>query len=390
MTAGPARAPRRSLHPGAWWLWALGLAAAATRTTDPVLLLALAAAVVVVVAARREADPGRPGLRGWVVAALAVVAVRVVLRVALDAQHGPTVLFRLPELPLPAAAAGIRLGGPVTLEPALAALYDGLRLAALVVSVGAANVLANPRRLLRSAPAALHEVATALAIALTVAPQLADSAHRVRRARTLRPGPGGRRHVLRQVVVPVLTDALDRSLALAAAMDARGHGRVRSLGRGRRGAGGGLVLGGLVGTAIGAYGLLDAQAPAAVGLPLLVAGLGAAAAGLALGRTRALATRYRPDPWAGPEWAVALSGLAVAAGLVAASVADPANLHPPTQPLVWPSPGALPVLAVLVGFLPAWLPAPRARPPRRPPGGEVAAGTGGDAEGTRPAVGAAP
>jgi len=34
----------RALHPGAWWLWALGLAAAASRTTNP-LLLALVVAV---------------------------------------------------------------------------------------------------------------------------------------------------------------------------------------------------------------------------------------------------------------------------------------------------------------------------------------------------------
>ena len=32
-----ARLPR-PLHPGAWWLWALGLATAASRTTNPLLL----------------------------------------------------------------------------------------------------------------------------------------------------------------------------------------------------------------------------------------------------------------------------------------------------------------------------------------------------------------
>ena len=34
-----ARLPR-ALHPGAWWLWALGLATAASRTTNPLLLRA--------------------------------------------------------------------------------------------------------------------------------------------------------------------------------------------------------------------------------------------------------------------------------------------------------------------------------------------------------------
>ena len=38
-----------------------------------------------------------------------------------------------------------------------AELYDGLRLGTIVVCVGAANSLANPKRLLRSMPPALYE-----------------------------------------------------------------------------------------------------------------------------------------------------------------------------------------------------------------------------------------
>ena len=89
-------------------------------------------------------------------------------------------LFTLPELALPEAAAGIRIGGPVSLEGMLAALYDGLRLATLLICVGAANVLANPKRLLKLVPGALHEFAVAVTVALTFAPQLVESAQRVR------------------------------------------------------------------------------------------------------------------------------------------------------------------------------------------------------------------
>ena len=32
------RALPRWTHPGAWWVWALGLATAASRTTNPLLL----------------------------------------------------------------------------------------------------------------------------------------------------------------------------------------------------------------------------------------------------------------------------------------------------------------------------------------------------------------
>ena len=97
-------------------------------------------------------------------------------------------LVDLPEIPLPDWVLGIHLLGPVTRESLLAGLYDGLRLATIVICVGAANSLANPKRLLRSVPAALHEVGAALVVAVTVLPQLADSARRVRAAQALRGG----------------------------------------------------------------------------------------------------------------------------------------------------------------------------------------------------------
>ena len=152
MSAALERLPRE-LHPAAWWIWALGMATAATRTTNPLLLGAIIAVVAFVVSARRGDAPWSSGFRGYVVAALVVIAVRVALRTVLDGQYGEHVLLHLPELPLPSAAEGIRIGGPVSLEGLLAAFYDGLRLATLILCIGAANVLANPKRLLKSTPA---------------------------------------------------------------------------------------------------------------------------------------------------------------------------------------------------------------------------------------------
>ena len=71
----------------------------------------------------------------------------------------------------PTGRAGSSLLGPVTAaRRCCAALYDGLRLATIVICVGAANSLANPKRLLRSVPPALYEVGTALVVAVTVLP----------------------------------------------------------------------------------------------------------------------------------------------------------------------------------------------------------------------------
>ncbi|MBA3233681.1 MAG: energy-coupling factor transporter transmembrane protein EcfT, partial [Propionibacteriales bacterium] len=44
----------RPLHPGAWWLWAIGLAAGASRTTNPFILILLLAVAGFVVVARRS------------------------------------------------------------------------------------------------------------------------------------------------------------------------------------------------------------------------------------------------------------------------------------------------------------------------------------------------
>ena len=161
------------------------MAAAASRTTNPILLLMIVAVVAFVVSARRTDAPWARGFRAYVYLGLLVIAIRVVFRVLLDAQYGGHILFELPEVPLPEAVAGIRLGGPVSAEGVLAAVYDGLRLATLLLCVGAANTLANPKRLLQSMPSALHEIGVAVTVALSVAPQL----DRERSARAPRPTP---------------------------------------------------------------------------------------------------------------------------------------------------------------------------------------------------------
>lgn len=365
---GTGRLPR-DLHPGAWWLWALGMGAAATRTTNPLVLGLILAVVAFVVTSRRSDAPWAKGFGAYLVLALVVIAVRVGFRMVLDGQYGTHILFTLPEIPLPDAAAGIRLGGPVAAEGVLAAFYDGLRLATLLVCVGSANVLANPKRLLKSVPSALYEVGAAVTVALSVAPQLIESGRRVMRARRLRGDLGRRTRWFHQVAIPVMTDALDRSLQLAAAMDSRGYGRTGEASRGSRRLTGVLVLGGLAGVCVGTYGLLDAGAPEAMGAPMLVLGVVLGAGGvIASGRT-VRRTTYRPDPWRAPEWSVALCGVAVAAAMTAVSAVDASALHPSLQPLEWPPLPRAAIVAVLVGALPAVL----APPPARGPVGSVRA-----------------
>lgn len=343
----------RELHPGAWWLWALGLGVAGSRTDNPVLLALLLAVTGFVVAVRRSDAPWAHAYALFVRIALVVVGLRVVLQAVLSTQtQGVHLLVRLPEIPLPLWVAGIKLGGAVTWEAVLTALYSGGQLAVILVCFGAANALASPRRLLGLAPAALYEVQVALVVALTFAPQLVVDARRVHAARRLRGHHVRARDFFRTTAMPVLESALDRSVDLAAAMDARGYGRTRQLGVGQRHLTAGLSLAGTMGLLVGLYGLLSASLRPALSLGAMVAGLVLATGALLVGRSRATRTRYRPDPWALPEWLVAASGAAVAGTLVWASLRGVGGLTMPSAMAVPPL--SVPtVVAILVGLVPA-------------------------------------
>ncbi|WP_435843868.1 CbiQ family ECF transporter T component [Streptomyces fructofermentans] len=353
------RAPRatraNALHPGAWWVWALGLGTAASRTTNPLLLALLVAVSGYVVAARRTEAPWARSYGAFVKLALVVLGIRLGFAVVLGSPvPGTHVLVTLPELPLPDWAQGIRVGGRVTAEGLVFAVYDGLKLAALLICVGAANALANPARLLKSLPGALYEAGVAVVVALTFAPNLIADVQRLRAARRLRGRPDSGLRGLLQVGLPVLEGALERSVALAAAMDARGYGRTAAVAPAVRRTTAVLTLGGLVGVCAGTYGVLTAEG-GVHGLPVLLAGLAAALAGLWLGGRRSVRTRYRPDAWGVRAWLVAGSGAAVAALVILYSSYDPAALHPGVVPLTAPVLPLWPAGAALLGLLPAFV-----------------------------------
>jgi energy-coupling factor transport system permease protein len=340
------------------------MATAATKTTNPLLLALLIAVAAAVVAARRTDAPWALSFRLYLLTGLFVVLMRLLYRILLGgaaavASGDGHVLFRLPALQLPDWTAGVQLLGPVTAENLLSGLCDGLRLATLIICVGAANTLANPKRLLKSVPGALYELGTAVVVAVSVFPQLAESAFRIRRARALRGGPTGGRGAIRAVLVPMLADALDRSLLLAASMDSRGYGRHGDTPRRVQRLTSAVLVIGLLGICVGMYGVLDTTTPRLLGIPILIGGLLVAAGGLRLAGSRVKRTRYRPDPWRPADLLVACCGVATAACFLAAVRLDPAAMAPSFSPLAWPG---LPIVA-LVGVLIAWLPSWIAPPP---------------------------
>jgi energy-coupling factor transport system permease protein len=341
----------RLLHPVAWWVWAVGLAAAASRTTNPFLLLLVIAVAAWTVLERREIG-GSNAFAVFLAIGLLAIVLRLAMVVVLGGGvTGRVVLVRLPEVPLPDWAAGVRIGGPVTAEGLLSAAYEGLRLAAILACLGAANALASPRRLLRYVPATLYDVGTAVVVGLTYAPQMVEDAGRVRAARRLRGHSGRGLRELAHLAVPVLEGALERSLDLAASMESRGYGRsVHRTARSRR-AGSLLTMVGLLGVVAGLYGLLDGSTPALLGLPLLVVGVLLAGAALLVGARRDRRSAYRRDPWGLPEWVVVVTGVVPAVVLVVGSQQAWEGLVPVQVPLTFPALPILAVAAVLVAAL---------------------------------------
>lgn len=348
----------RAVHPLAWWGWAIGLAVAANTTTNPFLLVMILAVVAIVVAERRTGSPWARAFRLYLALGVVIILFRVGLHVLVGLKWGTYTVLPLPTIGLPEWAAGIDLLGTVYLEGWLAAFLQGVQLAMIIVAIGGANALANPKRLLRSLPNALHEVGTAVVVSVSVAPQLAESVQRVLRARLLRGDAERGLRAVPRVALPVLQDTLDRSLLLASAMESRGYGRRPDAADAARGRllVGFLTLGGLIATAFGLYAVLDPlEGVGWAGTPVLLAGLAASAAGLVLGGRQVRVTTYRPDPWKVPETLTLLSGVIAGACCVLNRNQDLEVMYQPLQPLAAPGLPVLAALGILIAVAPAFL-----------------------------------
>ena len=207
-------------------------------------------------------------------------------------------LLDLPSVPLPDWVAGVACSGRSPGRACSPACTTACAWPPSSSASGRPTRWPTPSGCSTSVPPALYEVGTALVVAVTVFPQLADSARRVRAAQALRGGADGRVGRLRRFLVPVLEDALERSLALAAGMDTRGYGRAGTATRGRA----------------PAHRCAPPRAPCAAsgwaptpcstprpraGWPRRCWSLGVVVAvvGLVSAGRRVQRSRYRPDPW---------------------------------------------------------------------------------------------
>jgi energy-coupling factor transport system permease protein len=217
----------RVLHPLAWWIWAGAIAIGIARASSVYLALSTVAAVAIVVSRKAEIAPWSKSFRWTLKLGLWIIAIRTLTGIVIGVPSAGRTIFTIPQIPLPTWMPGIRIGGSVTAERFLATAHDGIILASIVAVLGAAASLASPHRLLRSIPVMVYEFGVAVVIATSVLPQLVSSSARIRQAQRLRGQNVRGFRGWRRLALPLLEDALARSLDLAAAMDSRGYGFSR-------------------------------------------------------------------------------------------------------------------------------------------------------------------
>jgi len=203
-------------HTLTWVVWLVAAAYLALVNQQPLhsVVLILAVATVFDLTSRRNPQGQswgaflRLGLWVWLVA----LAFNL-----LSVHAGNMVILTLPSSwPI--------IGGPITVEALLYGLANGASLFAVLLVFATFNLAVETHRLLRWMPAGLYQAGLIASIALAFVPQMVASFQDIREAQRVR---GHQFRGLRDLIpllVPLVTTALERSLALAESMEARGFG----------------------------------------------------------------------------------------------------------------------------------------------------------------------
>lgn len=292
----------------------IALALAATISHSPWLLAGVIVVAVTLIWSFAPAHKVGLALRTYLALAMAVVCIRVGFRILFNiASPGQVTALNLPQISFHIGQIQIQFLGTISQSSLASGFIDGLRLSAIIMGVAMANTVANPRKLLRSTPSALYEVATAAAVAINLAPQLLASMQRVAKAQRLRGRSVGLTN-FGALLIPVLEDSLHRSLELAASMDSRGFGRRGVMSNRSALAIRMALLSGLVTLAIGSYLMLSGTTT--IWLPVFLIGLGLAffATSVRLAssqnlRTRLILEKRRPADYGVLAFSILLVGL---------------------------------------------------------------------------------
>lgn len=201
------------MNPRALALWGLSALTIALASGNPIYrALVLLCALNVLVALRR---PGT-SLRGLLIALLVAGAIAIAVT-TLASHTGDHAFASFPS--------GIPVfGGPLTLEAVLFGAATGVGIAAAVLAAAPLSLVLQPHELVDALPAALARTGAAVGTALNLIPGIARSAAEIRDAQRMRGWRSRRVREWPDLAVPVVLTALEGSITLAEAMEARGYG----------------------------------------------------------------------------------------------------------------------------------------------------------------------
>jgi energy-coupling factor transport system permease protein len=223
-----SHSPIKSFHPLFWWLWAVTTAILILIANTLTLTLISIIATFILFYRFKSSTYWGSSFRWAVRLALIAFTFRMTIGFIIGVPMPGKVIFTLPEFQLPEFFVGIRVGGAVTQQRLLTTFTEAVLLMALILIFATANALSNPHSLLRVLPRRFYGLGLAGVIATSVAPQAALSISRVRAAKRLRGQSPNRLTAWRKTAIPVLEDALERSIDLAASLESRGYGHFEN------------------------------------------------------------------------------------------------------------------------------------------------------------------
>jgi energy-coupling factor transport system permease protein len=201
------------VNPRAWAAWSAASLVVVLTSTNPVYRALVLLIALNVLLSLRRADAA---MRPLMVATAVAVVLAALLNTVLSHTGNHVVLA------IPGALPGI--GGPITVEAVVYGVDVALGIAAAVLSVAPLSRVLHPHELLDAFPAPLQRTAALTGSAINLVPAVMRNAVAISEAQRMRGGAGTRLRDWHAVAAPVLLSALDESMQLAEAMEARGFG----------------------------------------------------------------------------------------------------------------------------------------------------------------------
>lgn len=339
---------RSPFHALAWLTWAVAAVTCVELAPNPFYVGVVLLAAIAVVRVHGARGPYCQAFRVLVTIGVIFAGLRIVLT-ALTTHGVGTVWFTTPAFTLPDALGGFTVGGAIEFTVIAQACVEGLAIVTIMAVFGAFNACASHHEILERTPRAFHELGLILTIGLAFIPSTLRAVHDVRLADRARTGGATvRRGRLIRTIVPVLATGLERALALAESMDARGFA-LQPPTRSERVAGILTFVG-----AVGLGGAVIALIGSATGIAAACALSGAAAliGAILLASRSSSRTRHRPRHLSVADACIMVAALLAPITLGIAELLGDTTHAWATSPLLWPHIAALPLIALSLLFVP--------------------------------------